>query len=32
MAAIDSPAESPMTTKFAGDGPAGQVVGGPLVV
>ena len=30
MAAIDSPAAGPsMATKFAADGPAGPVVGGP---
>jgi len=31
-AAIDIPAGPSMATKFAVDGPAGPVVGGPLVV
>ena len=31
MAAIDSPAGPSMATKFAVDGPAGRVVGGPSV-
>ena len=31
MAAIDSPAGPSMAKKFAVDGPAGRVVGGPSV-